>query len=139
MALPVGLPSQPCLQGFTFSSQGYTFASKTPERDWKECEMAEELTVSTEGPPRQQRQRFSMWEELFEECRAHQGKWRRTKNYMRKSSAAQLSSDIRNAHKRESAKSRLHGLRANEVWDAAWGEGEEGKFYLWIKYDGTRP
>lgn len=97
-----------------------------------------QFTLSAGPPPRPQRQRFSMWEELFEECRAHNGEWRRTKNAMRKSSASQLASDIRNAWKREFTKSRLKGLRKNEIWDAAWGEIEDGQYYLWIKYDGKR-
>ena len=98
-------------------------------------------TVAVGPPPQKQRSRFSMWEALFDECRAFQGEWRRTAQPLSKSTAAQLSSDIRNAYKRDFVKSRLRGLSSDEKWDAAWGEGdgdEAGQFYVWIKYEGKR-
>lgn len=93
-----------------------------------------EYTVAS-SPPQRQRERFSMWESLFEECRQFEGEWRRAKTPMKKSTAAQLSSDIRNAYKRSNAKARLKGIRPDERWDAAWGE-ENGEFYIWIRYLG---
>lgn len=96
-----------------------------------------EFTVAAPPPSKMPRVRFSMWEELFDECRAHPGEWRRTKNEMKKTTASQLSSDIRNAYRRNFQKSRLKGLRKDEVWDSAWGE-IDGKYYLWIKYVGPR-
>lgn len=99
-----------------------------------------DYTIADSGPPVVQRQRFSMWEQLFDECRAYEGEWRRTKNSMKRSTAAQLSSDIRNAWKRDFQKSRLKGLGRDEKWDSAWGEVDEGsgEYYLWIKYLGKR-
>lgn len=77
-----------------------------------------------------------MWEELFDECRKYENEWRRTMIPMKKSTAMQLASDIRNAHRRDIAKSRLRGLNKNERWDAAWGE-EEGQYWIWLRFLGT--
>ncbi len=96
-------------------------------------------TIDAGPPPVRQQERFSMWEELFNECRKNQGQWRRTLKPMTKATASQLASDIRNAYKRDVAvKARLKGLKRHEIWDAAWGEAEDGKIYMWIKFDGHR-
>lgn len=97
-----------------------------------------QFTTASDAPPQQQRRRFSMWEALFGECRNYMGEWRRTNQSFSKSTATQLASDIRNAYKRETVKSRLRGLNADERWDAAWGEGSDGQYYLWLKYLGKR-
>lgn len=98
------------------------------------------FTVDAGPPPMKQRRRFSMWEALFDECRRFEGEWRRTATPLSKSTAAQLSSDIRNAYKREFVKSRLKGLDHDERWDAAWGPGKDNQdeYYVWIKYLGKR-
>ena len=95
------------------------------------------FTIDAGTPPQTHRRRFSLWEALFEECRNYAGEWRRTNQAFSKSTATQLASDIRNAHKRDFVKSRLRGLQPDERWDAAWGE-QDGEFYLWIKYLGKR-
>jgi hypothetical protein len=92
-------------------------------------------TISS-TPPARQRERFSMWEALFDECRRFEGEWRRAKIPMKRSTASQLASDIRNAHLRSAVKSRLKGLKPNERWESAWGEEGEA-FYVWIRYVGT--
>jgi hypothetical protein len=109
--------------------------------DYDDAEDAGSFTVDAGPPPQKQRRRFSMWEALFDECRRFEGEWRRTATPLSKSTAAQLSSDIRNAYKREFVKSRLKGLNPDEHWDAAWGPGKGGdpdEFYVWIKYLGKR-
>ena len=84
-----------------------------------------------------------MWEALFDECRKFEGEWRRTVVGLKKTTASQLASDIRNAHHREVVKSRLKGLRPEERWDAAWGpDGDikdadgELSYFIWIRYLG---
>jgi hypothetical protein len=94
-----------------------------------------EFTIAS-APPSRQQERFSMWEQLFDECRDHKGEWRRTKMSMKKSTASQLASDIRNAYRRTNVKARLKGLTADERWDAAWGE-EDGEYFIWLRYLGT--
>lgn len=96
-----------------------------------------QFTIDAGVPPQRQRTRFSLWEALFDECRAYMGEWRRTAQSFSKSTATQLASDIRNAYRRDVVKSRLKGLAADERWDAAWGE-DDGRYYLWIKYLGKR-
>jgi hypothetical protein len=97
-----------------------------------------QFTTDAGVPPQRQRTRFSLWEALFDECRAYMGEWRRTNQSFSKSTATQLASDIRNAYRRESVKARLKGLRSDERWDAAWGVGEDGEYYIWLKYLGSR-
>lgn len=95
-----------------------------------------EFTVAA-SPPRQMRERFSMWDALFDECRKYPNEWRKVKTPMKRSTATQLASDIRNAHKRSAAKARLRGLNTNERWDAAWGE-EGGEYHIWLMYLGKQ-
>lgn len=97
-----------------------------------------EFTVDAGQPPQRQRTRFSLWEALFAECRNFMGEWRRTGQSFSKSTATQLASDIRNAYRRDTVKARLKGLESDERWDAAWGVGEDGEYYIWLKYLGQR-
>jgi len=97
-----------------------------------------QYTVDAGLPPQRQRTRFSLWEALFDECRRYSGEWRRTAQSFSKSTATQLSSDIRNAYRRDEVKQRLRGLRSDERWDAAWGVGDDGEHYIWLKYLGKR-
>jgi hypothetical protein len=76
-----------------------------------------------------------MWQEVFEECRRDTGNWRRADAPMKRSTASQLASDIRNAHRRNAVKARLAGLRSDERWDAQWGE-VDGEFYIWLRHLG---
>jgi hypothetical protein len=57
---------------------------------------------------------------------------------MKRSTAAQVASDIRNAHTRDLAKSRLRGLLTTDRWEAAWGQVDSDPnpehYYVWLKY-----
>lgn len=83
-----------------------------------------------------------MWEALFDECREHEGQWRKALTPMKRTTASQLASDIRNSWKRSTTKSRLRGLRPDEVWDAAWGYEDETEdedaCFIWLMYKGKR-
>jgi hypothetical protein len=92
-------------------------------------------TTESGPPPSKQRTRFSLWNELFAECREHPEEWRRTLNPLSRSTAAQLASDIRNAYRRDLGKSRVRGMLPGERWDAAWGE-INGQYFIWLKYLG---
>lgn len=97
-----------------------------------------QYTIDVGPPPEVTRERFSLWEQLFEECREYPEQWRRTLTPLKKSTATQLASDIRNSHRRAPGKSRLRGMLPGERWEAAWGEDEpgSGQYYIWIRYCG---
>ena len=96
-------------------------------------------TIASE-PPTQPDQRRSRWSELFEECRQFPDEWRRVCEPLKKSTAAQIASDIRNAHTRDVKKSRLRGFEENDVWDAKWGQDPAEKdpeaYFIWLKFLG---
>lgn len=100
----------------------------------------EEYTIP-ELPPEIIRPRVSKWRDLFEECRAKPGRWRRTKESFQRSTAAQIASDVRNAWKRDPVKMRMRGLIAGERWEAVCGPSPEGtdpdRHYLWLRYMGN--
>lgn len=96
-------------------------------------------TLESIPPSRQEVvQKRSRWAELFAEAREHPGQWRRIVEPMKRTTAAQVASDIRNAHTRDLAKSRLRGLLPTDRWEAAWGRVEDDDhadhFYVWLKY-----
>lgn len=93
-----------------------------------------------EDPPLNARplRRPSKWAALFDECRARPGVWRWTKQSFSQPTAAQLSSDIRSAWRRNPDRSRLTGLRAGERWEAVWGPAPESddksRCFIWLRY-----
>jgi len=102
----------------------YTVASKPPGR-----------TPTT--------QKRSRWAALFAECRSFPGEWRRMIEPMKKSTASQVASDIRNAHTRDLRKSRIRGLLPTDRWEAAWGrdasDPNPNHFYVWLRYIADEP
>lgn len=98
----------------------------------------ESLTVAELPPDMQSSGRRSRWAELFEECRAHPDEWRRIREPLRKSTAAQIASDIRNAHHRNLEKSRLRGFQPGDHWEARWGtspsDPDPENYYIWLKF-----
>lgn len=93
-----------------------------------------------EDPPMDARppRRSSKWAALFAECREVPGIWRRTKQSFTPPTAAQLSSDIRSAWRRDPERFRLTGLRAGERWEAVWGPApgsdDRSKCFIWLRY-----
>lgn len=100
-----------------------------------------QYTLESTPPVRNEvNQKRSRWAELFAEAREHPHTWRRIIEPMRRSTAAQVASDIRNAHTRDLAKSRLRGLLPTDQWEAAWGQVADDPdpehFYVWLQYIG---
>lgn len=91
-------------------------------------------------PTQKETQRRSRWADLFAECRNAPGEWRRIKEPLKRSTAAQIASDIRNVHRRETQKTRLRGFLPGDHWEAVWGNGpddpEKKNFYIWPRYIG---
>jgi hypothetical protein len=99
------------------------------------------MTIASTPPNRQEAQRRSRWSQLFDECRQYKGEWRRIIEPLRKSTAAQIASDIRNAHHRDLAKTRLRGFEAGDHWEAVWGtdldnDPDTNNYYIWLRYVG---
>lgn len=101
----------------------------------------DEYTVPEMPPESARPWRVSKWRDLFDECRAEPGVWRRTKESFKPTTAAQIASDVRNSWKRDPAKMRMRGLGAEERWEAVAGpspEGvEPGRHFLWLRYMGS--
>jgi hypothetical protein len=94
--------------------------------------MTNNLTKAAPPPRPPLKRRPSQWAQIFDECRAHPGEWRRVDIPLKKSTVSQVASDVRNAHKRDEDK-RMTGLEADEMWDATWGV-VEGEHYVWLCY-----
>jgi hypothetical protein len=97
-------------------------------------------TFADEPPSKQESRRRSRWADLFTECRNNPGEWRRIKEPLKRSSAAQIASDIRNVHKREAMKTRLRGFLPTDQWEAVWSNSPDDpnkdNFYIWLRYVG---
>lgn len=100
-------------------------------------------TFRSTPPPSENAQRRSRWAELFEECREDPGEWRQVMDPLKKSTASQIASDVRNVHKRDPQSARLRGLKRNEQWDALWARDPTEKtknggrdHFVWLKYLG---
>lgn len=97
-------------------------------------------TIPSSPPVREEVQKRSRWAELFAECREAPEEWRRMMEPLRKATAAQIASDIRNAHTRDLDKARLRGLLPTDRWDSAWGrdpsDPNPDHYYVWLKYTG---
>lgn len=97
------------------------------------------LTVPEE-PPTFKRTRQSRWAMLLEKCRAHPGEWRRIVAPLKRTTAAQMASDIRNVHDRDSSKSRLRGFKPGDRFEAVAGnspdDSDPSNHYIWLGYIG---
>jgi hypothetical protein len=98
------------------------------------------FTIASEPPQRRLHQKRGRWETLLDECRRAPGEWRRIIDPMRRSTAAQIASDIRNAHRREASKFRVRGLLPTDRFDAVWGsdptDADPEHVYVWLCYLG---
>lgn len=99
-------------------------------------------TIASAPPTPDSTHRRSRWADLFEECRNHPGEWRRMIEPMKRSTAAQIASDIRNSYRRDPDKSRLRGLLATDRWETTWGpdpsEDDPEKCFIWLRYIGPQ-
>jgi hypothetical protein len=100
-----------------------------------------QYTVPCLPPVEPRTQRRSRWAELFEECRSAPGQWRKVREPLTKATAAQIASDLRNAHHRNRDKSRVKGLLSGDRWETAWGndptDSDPDHHYLWLRYVGA--
>lgn len=99
----------------------------------------EAFTVASNPPTSERRQRRSRWAALFAECRSCPGEWRRIVDPMKRSSAYQIASDLRSAHRRAPDKYRMRGLLPGDRWEAVADtlEGEDADHvYVWLRYVG---
>jgi hypothetical protein len=97
-------------------------------------------TIASTPPVKDIAQKRSRWAELFDECRAVPGEWRRMVEPLRKATAAQIASDIRNSHNRDLDKSRMKGFEPTDRWESAWGldptDPDPTHYYVWLRYVG---
>ncbi|CAB4365392.1 unannotated protein [freshwater metagenome] len=99
----------------------------------------DEFTVASEPPTCDRRQRRSRWAALFAECRSRPGEWRQIREPMKPSSAHQIASDLRSAHRRAPDKSRMRGILLGDRWetvaDTLPGESTD-QVYVWLRFVG---
>lgn len=69
--------------------------------------------------------RNSFWIRTFNEAR-HTGDWVCVPRLYTRSTAAQLASDICNAHRRQPHTVRVRGIAPGEQWEAYWSPAEQG-------------
>lgn len=97
-------------------------------------------TISEPPPSKEEHRRRSRWADLFDECRSDPGQWRKIKEPLKRSTAAQIASDIRNVHRRDAMKTRLRGFQPKDKWEAVWANSpddpEKDNFYIWLRYVG---
>ena len=85
------------------------------------------------------RYRSTFWVRMFMLGR-HSDGWVQVQRTYTRTTAAQLASDIANAHRRPEATIRVRGIESGEVWDARWVPspyGMRGDFEIWIRRVGV--
>jgi hypothetical protein len=79
--------------------------------------------------------RTSFWTRTFEVAR-RSGDWVMVQRLYTQSTAAQLASDIVNAHNRNPNTIRVRGMHPGERWEARWEaavEGPPGDYVVWVR------
>ena len=83
------------------------------------------------------RGRRTLWPERLDVGRANPGEWIRVTEPFARTTAAQLASDLRNAHTRNPRTMRVRGAAAGERWETVWGPlddaTESGEFFIWFR------
>lgn len=104
-------------------------------------EYEERFTIPSTPPNARKRQRRAYWPGVFAEGRAVRGEWVRTAKCFNRSTAQQVASDIRNAHRRDMKKVRVSGFLPGDVWEARWdndpSDPDTDHFYIWLRFDGV--
>jgi len=92
-------------------------------------------TIKSDPPSMKRRARRSYWPEVLAEVRAAEGAWRMVAKPMTKSTAQQIASDLRNAHRRDPKKMRVRGTSPTDRWETQWAPGGEGstECFLWVR------
>jgi hypothetical protein len=79
--------------------------------------------------------RNSFWVRIFDAARRTDD-WVRVPRFYTRATAAQLASDITNAHRRDLQTLRVKGIYADEVWEARWStapDGPQNDHVIWIR------
>ena len=82
-----------------------------------------------------ERYRSTFWVRMFMLGR-RTDEWVQVQRGYTRTTAAQITSDIVNAHRRPSSSVRVRGIESGEVWDARWVPspfGMRGDFEIWIR------
>jgi hypothetical protein len=85
--------------------------------------------------------RWSFWCRTFELARSRND-WSLVARSYTRSTAAQLASDIKNAHRREDEYQRVRGIVPGELWQARWepaNDGAAGRYVVWIRPGAGEP
>ena len=98
-----------------------------------------ESSADTEDfPPDQAWIRRSFWVKTLQDARRRKT-WVRVNRFYTEKTAAQVASDLRAAHHRDSKKLRVKGILPGDKWDTRWNsspEGPEGQYSIWIRFIG---
>jgi hypothetical protein len=89
-------------------------------------------------PPDQAWIRRSFWVKTLQDARRRKT-WVRVNRLYTEKTAAQVASDLRAAHHRDSKKLRVKGILPGDRWDTRWNsspEGPEGQYSIWIRFIG---
>ena len=81
------------------------------------------------------RRRTTFWVRTLDHARQTR-QWVQVQRYYTQTTAAQLTSDLCNAHTRSPDRVRVKGIEPGEVWDAKWGiapNGPNGDHVVWIR------
>jgi hypothetical protein len=92
-------------------------------------------TIKSDPPPTTRRGKRSYWPEVLAEVRAAKGGWRMVAKPMTRSTAMQVASDLRNAHRRDPKKLRLRGGLPTDRWETQWASGGNGspEYFVWVR------
>lgn len=85
--------------------------------------------------------RNSFWVRIFSAARRTDG-WVRVPRFYTRATAAQLASDITNAHTRDLTRLRVKGVLEGEVWEARWNTAPDGPpddHIVWIRLSSSAP
>ena len=108
------------------------FISSNPDDDREYSAEIEDF------PPDQSWIRRSFWVKTLQDARRRKT-WVRVNRLYTEKTAAQVASDLRAAHHRDTKKMRVKGILPGDRWDARWNsspEGPEGQYSIWIRYTG---
>jgi len=103
----------------------------------------ERFTIKSTPPNLRKPQRRSYWPTVFAEARECPGEWVRTEKWFHRATAAQVASDLRNAHRRSPGKMRVSGFLPGDRWETRWendpADPDAEHFYIWLRFDGITP
>lgn len=94
--------------------------------------------VPGDPPPDGPWERRSFWVVALEAARREKS-WVRVNRFYTAATAAQIASDIRSAHNRDTDTLRVRGILPGERWEARWGVSPEcppGNFVIWVRFLG---